>query len=99
MSFAFLNPGLSVWYLKTFWQKEAFMPATMKSLGIDQLSRAERILLVEEIWDSIAAESEAFVLSESQRQDLQRRLDAYRQNPKAGAPWEDVRNRLQRTAE
>jgi putative addiction module component (TIGR02574 family) len=76
-------------------QKEASMPATMKSLGIDRLSRAERILLVEEIWDSIAVESEAFVLSDSQRLDLQSRLDAYRENPKAGAPWAEVRDRLQ----
>jgi putative addiction module component (TIGR02574 family) len=67
----------------------------MKSLGIDRLSRAERILLVEEIWDSIAAESEAFELSSSQKEDLERRIDAYRQNPKAGAPWEEVRDRLQ----
>jgi putative addiction module component (TIGR02574 family) len=30
------------------------MQTTAKSLGIDRLSLAERILLVEEIWDSIA---------------------------------------------
>jgi len=31
------------------------MHATAKALGIDRLSVAERILLVEEIWDSITA--------------------------------------------
>ena len=30
------------------------MSPTLKSLGLDQLSVAQRILLVEEIWDSIA---------------------------------------------
>ncbi|HVA50655.1 MAG TPA: addiction module protein [Pirellulales bacterium] len=72
------------------------MSASMKELGIDRLSVAERILLVEEIWDSIAASPEAFTLTESHRQDLDRRLEQYRDNPKAGAPWEEVKARLQR---
>ena len=63
------------------------MPASIKSLGLDRLSLAERILLVEELWDSIAACPEEFTLSEPHRQDLQRRLDAYRDDPKAGTPW------------
>jgi putative addiction module component (TIGR02574 family) len=71
------------------------MVVSMKSLGIDELSLAERILLVEEIWDSIAAHPEVVPLTEAQRQDLQRRLDAYRDNPKAGSPWEEVKARLQ----
>ncbi|WP_435017885.1 addiction module protein [Tundrisphaera sp. TA3] len=55
---------------------------------------AERLLLVEELWDSIAASPEEIRLSESQEQDLRRRLDAHRDDPKAGAPWEEVRERL-----
>jgi len=74
------------------------MPASIKSLGLDRLSSAERILLVEELWDSIAASPEGFVLSEDLTQDLQRRLDAYRDNSKAGSPWEEVRARLRGTA-
>jgi putative addiction module component (TIGR02574 family) len=70
------------------------MSPTLKSLGIDQLSVAERILLVEEIWDSIAAEEEELLLSEAQRQDLQRRLAVYEANPKAGSSWEEVKARL-----
>ena len=74
------------------------MPMSIKSLGLDRLSLAERILLVEELWDSIAASPEGFVLSEAHEQDLQRRLDAYRDDPKAGTPWEEVRERLRGTA-
>ena len=43
------------------------MDASAKSLGIDRLSLAERILLVEEIWDSIAAESEAVEVPQSHK--------------------------------
>jgi putative addiction module component (TIGR02574 family) len=70
------------------------MSPTMKALGIDQLSVAQRILLVEEIWDSIAPEETAIPLTEAQRQDLQRRLTAYEANPKAGSTWEEVKERL-----
>ena len=70
------------------------MSPTLTSLGIDQLSVAQRILLVEEIWDSIAAEEEKRPLTEAQRQDLQRRLAAYEANPKAGSSWEEVKARL-----
>jgi putative addiction module component (TIGR02574 family) len=70
------------------------MSATMKALGIDRLSVSERILLVEEIWDSIAADAEELSLTEAQKQDLQRRLAAYEANPKAGSSWETVKTRL-----
>jgi putative addiction module component (TIGR02574 family) len=70
------------------------MSSLMKSLGIDQLSPAQRILLVEEIWDSIVAEEERSPLTEAQRQDLQRRIAAYEANPKAGSSWEEVKARL-----
>jgi putative addiction module component (TIGR02574 family) len=71
------------------------MPTMMESFGLDRLSTAERIILVEELWDSIAASPEAFSLSEAHEEDLQRRLDAHRDNPKAGAPWAEVKARLQ----
>jgi putative addiction module component (TIGR02574 family) len=71
------------------------MSQTLKTLGIDQLSVAQRILLVEEIWDSIAAEAEEAPLSEAQKQDLHHRLDLYAKNPRAGSSWEEVKARLQ----
>jgi putative addiction module component (TIGR02574 family) len=70
------------------------MPVTMKSLGIDQLSVDDRMLLLEEIWDSIAADPEVVPITDEQKADLQARLDAYADNPKAGSPWEEVKARL-----
>jgi putative addiction module component (TIGR02574 family) len=71
------------------------MSPTLKALGIDQLGVAERILLVEEIWDSIAAEADQLPLTEAQKQDLRRRLAARDANPTAGSTWEEVKGRLQ----
>ncbi|WP_165227051.1 addiction module protein [Aquisphaera insulae] len=54
----------------------------------------ERLRLIEEVWESLDAAPEALALTDSQKQDLQRRLDAYRDNPGAGSPWEEVKARL-----
>ncbi len=72
------------------------MHATAKSLGIDRLSLAERILLVEEIWDSIAAEAEAIEVPQSHKDELGRRLAAYHDDPHAGSSWGDGKSRLQK---
>ena len=67
------------------------MSPTLESLGIDQLSVAERVLLMEAIWDSIAEQEEAVPLTEAQRLDLERRVAAYEANRKAGSSWEEVK--------
>jgi len=47
------------------------------SLSLRDLPVEKRIQLVEELWDSIAADQEALPLSAEQRSELDRRLDAY----------------------
>lgn len=56
-----------------------------------QLSVAERIQLVEDIWDSILATPENLPVTEAQRRELDRRLDAHRQDPTATMPWSEVK--------
>ena len=58
------------------------------------LSIAERILLVEDIWDTVSAEVEAVPLSEREKQIIDSRLSAYHQNPDLGSPWSDVYERI-----
>ncbi len=45
--------------------------------GLGTLSIGEKLRLVEDIWDSIAADQVALPLTEKQRVELDRRLDAY----------------------
>ncbi len=66
----------------------------MKTLGIDRLSVAEQLDLLDEIWDSIAANPENVPFPDSHREELDRRLAAYEANPKAGSTWEEVKARL-----
>lgn len=58
------------------------------------LSVSERIVLVEDIWDSIAEAPEEIALSEAQAKELDVRLDAYHKNPTEGSPWAVVRDRI-----
>ena len=58
------------------------------------LSVAERIELIGDLWDSIAEVPEAVALTEAQKAELDRRLDAYRKDPTAGDPWPVVRDRI-----
>ena len=60
---------------------------------ITKMSAAERIQLVEDIWDTIAAEPDAVGLTEAQTQELDRRLDDYHANPQAGSSWQEVYGR------
>jgi putative addiction module component (TIGR02574 family) len=55
---------------------------------------SERIQLVAEIWESIAACPEEIELTEATRELLRKRFAAHRANPDAGSPWEEVRKRI-----
>jgi putative addiction module component (TIGR02574 family) len=79
----------------TIFLQEYPMSATMKALGLDCLSPEERLMLAEELWESLAAEPENLVVTDAQRADLQRRLEEYRDDPHAGSTWEEVKARLQ----
>ena len=63
------------------------------SLGIDRLNIAERLQLVQEIWDSIAPSVEQLALTQPQRDELDRRLAALEANPTNVIPWEEVETR------
>jgi putative addiction module component (TIGR02574 family) len=69
------------------------MPAMQSELTeqAKKLSIPDRILLVEEIWDTIAEENQAFELTDAQKQELDRRLESVRTNPGQGRTWEEIK--------
>ncbi len=58
------------------------------------MSIPERIQLVGDIWDTIAAESDKLELSDEEKRMIDDRLRAYHDNPSAGSSWEDVYDRV-----
>jgi putative addiction module component (TIGR02574 family) len=68
------------------------------NVGLRKLPIAERIQLVEDLWDSIADNQAALSLSDEQKAELVRRLDEYEINGKKGREAEivmmEIRERL-----
>jgi putative addiction module component (TIGR02574 family) len=67
------------------------MPPTLQELGIDRLSVEDRIALATAIWDSIAAEPHAPLLTEDLRRELERRVAEDDANPDDVIPWEQIK--------
>jgi putative addiction module component (TIGR02574 family) len=66
------------------------MTAIQERLGIDRMTVAERIVLAQEILDSVAAEQPRAPLSEAKRRELDRRIADDAANPGDGVSWEEV---------
>ena len=61
---------------------------------ISQLSLAERIQLLENVWESIADEPDAWELTQDQKDELDRRVAAYEADPQNTFTWEEVKASL-----
>ncbi len=57
---------------------------------LQELPVEERIRIVEDLWDSIAADQEALRLTTAQKAELDRRLDAYESDGNRGRLATDV---------
>jgi putative addiction module component (TIGR02574 family) len=68
----------------------------MQPIDLNTLSVSERIQLVEDLWDSIAAETGEVPLTDAQIAELGRRFADMERDPKAGDSWEVVRARIQK---
>jgi putative addiction module component (TIGR02574 family) len=56
-----------------------------------KLSIPDRILLVEEIWDTIAEDNQAFELTDAQKRELDRRLELGQANAGQGRTWDEIK--------
>ncbi len=63
-------------------------------MNLHELTPSEKILLAEELWDSVASDEQLFPLTKDQKAELDARLANYCANPDEGDSWENVRNRI-----
>lgn len=68
--------------------------STANNINIQQLSQSERILLAEELWDSVAKNQDDLKVTDAQKKILDERMAAYKASPNDGTPWEEVRNEM-----
>jgi putative addiction module component (TIGR02574 family) len=62
---------------------------------IKKLSIPERILIVEDIWDSIAVSNEELSIKKEQKAELNRRLNDYNNNKLKSSNWKTVKRRIE----
>ena len=68
--------------------------STVLQEAISHMSVAEKILLVEAIWDQIAEKADSEPLPQSQILELDRRYQEFLQNPREGSSWSEVKQRI-----
>ena len=61
---------------------------------IKTLDITERIILVEEIWDSIAKEQDSVGLLEYEKEVLNARLESFENNPDNLISWNEIKTKL-----
>jgi putative addiction module component (TIGR02574 family) len=66
------------------------MSVSVESLGINRLSVAERLALIEEIWDSLPEEVAPQDVPDWHRAELARRRADAESRPGLGRPWREV---------
>jgi len=62
--------------------------------SIFDLSPAEKLQLVEDLWDDLAATPEAVPIHDWQKEELARRRANLSKNPASGLSWEEVMRRV-----
>jgi putative addiction module component (TIGR02574 family) len=63
---------------------------------IAKLSTPEKILLLEDLWDSIASDESAVPVPQSHMEELDRRLKRYESSPGTLLSLEELRTRIER---
>lgn len=69
--------------------------STVDVTEIKQLPIADRLSVIEDIWDSIASESTQIDVPQWHREVLRQRLAAHRVNRTEGTPWPEIRRRIE----
>lgn len=64
------------------------------NLNIQELTREERLGLIEELWDSLSPNE--IILTDAQREELDRRIEEMDSDPSLGIPWDQVVDQIRK---
>ena len=62
--------------------------------SVFDLSPSEKLQLVEDLWDDLAASPDAIPVHDWQKEELARRKANLSNNPGSGLTWEEVKRRV-----
>ena len=67
---------------------------TLHGVSVFDLSPSEKLQLVEDLWDDLAATPEAVPVHDWQKEELARRKANLLSNPASGLSWDEVKRRI-----
>jgi putative addiction module component (TIGR02574 family) len=67
----------------------------LNTVSIFDLSPSEKLQLVEDLWDDLAATPSEVPVHEWQKKELAHRKTNLMSNPASGLSWDDVKRRVQ----
>ncbi len=65
-------------------------------LEVERLDLSEKIMLVEDIWDSIAESNSELPMPKWQKEELDIRYEAYQKGDLSLHSWEDINNSIRK---
>jgi len=66
------------------------------AIDLAALTAAEKLELIDELWQSLSPDD--FTLTDTQRQELDRRLDRLDREGPSATPWLEVRERIEKAS-
>ena len=70
----------------------------MPAIDFGTLTPAERLRLLDDLWESLTSTPEAMPLTPLRRDELDRRLDELQRGDVALVPWDEVKRQLRARA-
>jgi len=67
---------------------------SLNAVSVFDLSPAEKLQLVEDLWDDLAASPTAVPVHDWQKEELSRRKANLMNNPASGLSWDGVKQRV-----
>jgi putative addiction module component (TIGR02574 family) len=65
------------------------------TLNLDEMTRDEKLRLIEEIWESLEDDTDDLPVPDWHRRELDRRLDELDRGEAIGIPWEQALQEIQ----
>jgi putative addiction module component (TIGR02574 family) len=63
-------------------------------MKIDELSPSEKMILAQQLWDSVAVEQNAIELTTAQKTELNSRLSQFESDQNIGLDWNTVKSKI-----
>ena len=63
-------------------------------MKIDSLTTNEKVVLAQQLWDSVAVNEDSLDVSANQKAELDRRVTEFEIDGNTGTPWDSVKSRI-----